>query len=355
MSDKFNIKKYTSVFSFLFLFAVVFYSLPVDAATFLAPDSGKNSIVINEVQENLYVSGNEITIQAPIKKDLVVAGNKVSVNNKIERSLMVAGNEVTINSLLIGGSVRAAANTLDISGNFNEDLVIAANKVVIKNSRVRGDLIISANSITLENSFVSGKFYGSYSELKGDLQNQINGEIKVTQYQNQSSIKAVWFKFSIEISTIIGLAIVSFYLMRRNRLENMRPRWNMLLLQDLGIGFTVFIAPVVILIIGIFLQIYPLVLALWGLIWILFALSNIFVPIYISSFIKNTFKTEVKMIYLIPLVYISLLVLNVLPVFNMIVGLLNFIVLLITFGYLSRNSYRLFDNALKINKITHKK
>jgi hypothetical protein len=344
--------KYISIISFSFILFVSAVSIPVQSATFLSPEDGKNNVSVNDVKENLYISGNDVNIQAPVQKDLVIAGNTIKINNRVERDIIAAGNQISINSPLVGGTVRLAAQSVDITGNYAEDMVVFASDVTIKDTRIRGDLIVNAGKITLQNSIVGGKFYANYTTLDGDLQSQINGEINITQYPaNQSYMKLVWLKFAIEISTLIGLAIITFYLYRRHRLNILKPKFNTRMVLDFVLGFCLLILPIFVLMLGIFLQIYPLLLSLWALIWILFAFSNIFLPIYLSSVIKNTFNVNLKLVYLIPIVYVVLLVLNLLPVVGVFFSVISFILLVTNFGYLSRNFFKNIDQILNIKKL----
>jgi hypothetical protein len=330
------------------LFISVLSPLSVNAATFTSGTDENGDITIGEIQENLYVAGNDVKVRAPVRKDLVVAGSTVDISSPVERNIIAAANEISITSQIVGGSVRAAGNELNISGNFNEDLVLAGNKVVIKNAKIKGDLVVRSNDLTLENSYINGKFIGSYNKLSGNLNDQVEGQIQATQYDNKTSNALnIWFKFALEFSTLIGLAVITFYLYKNNKLDNLGLSFNTKFIKHFFAGLGLILFPILAIIIGAFLQIYPLVMVLWALIWICFALSNLFLPIYISSILKNSLNLKIKVLYLVPIVYLSLLILNLLPYVGPITGTLTFLLLLANFGYLVLGLFAAINTTVK--------
>jgi hypothetical protein len=344
---KFSLKLIPYIFA-LALFSSLFQFFPVNAATFVSPKKDKEDVTISEVQENLYVTGGDVKIIAPIRKDLVVAGNNIYISGPVERNIMAAGNELTFNSQIVGGTVRAAGNELSISGNYNEDVVIAGNKIVIKNAKIKGDLVVNANELVLENSVINGKFVGSYNKLQGNLNNQVEGQIQATQYDdNASYLSNIWFKFASEISILVGLAIITFYLYKSKKLEVLKPSFDSKFIRHFFTGLSIFLVPILALIVGVFLQIYPLVIMLWALIWISFALSNLFLPVYISAILKNSFKLKVRILYLIPIVYVCLLILSLLPIVGAAFGVLSFLLLFANFGYLVSNLATIINTAVE--------
>lgn len=335
---------------------VAIFTLPVNAAVFL-PSNGSDTsnIEVNKIEENLYISSQNVKINAPIKKDLVVSGNTVEINAPIERNIIALGGTIKINSTSVGATVRAAGGSIEISGNFEEDVVVAAGNVTLKNAKIRGDLIVSSGNLVIKDSKIGGKFIGSYGQIDGNIKDQVTSQnISIIAYDSSSNGKNDSFKWfwrlGAEISVILGLILITYFLSKRKRLSILEIMPNNKFGIDILAGIGYFILPILIFLPALLLQIYPLVTTLWLMIILGMFLSNIFLPIYMANFAKNTFNLQIKLSYLVFAVYAVMVVLSLIPGASVLAGLIMFIFFLANFGFLTRKLFGVINNSLKSNK-----
>ena len=93
------------------------------------------------VTRDLFLAGNTIEVSetANIARDVYIAGNNITVNANITGNLFLAGNKVVINSKNITGNVKVAATTLEIADDseingtllYNQDATYQSSKAVI--------------------------------------------------------------------------------------------------------------------------------------------------------------------------------------------------------------------------------
>lgn len=332
------------------------FILPVNSAVFLPSNvSDTSSIEVNKTEENLYISSQNVKINAPIKKDLVVSGNTIEINGPIERNIIALGGTIKINPASVGATVRAVGGSIEISGSFEEDVVVAAGNVTLKNAKIRGDLVVSSGNLVIKDSKIGGKFIGSYGQIDGNIKDQVTSQnISIIAYDSSSNGKNDGFKWfwrvGAEVSVILALILVTYFLSKRKRLSILEIKSNNKFGIDILAGIGYFILPILIFLPALILQIYPLVITLWLMIILGMFLSNIFLPIYIANFTKNTFNLEFRLSYLVFAAYAVMVVLSLIPGVSVLAGLIMFIFFLANFGFLTRKLFGLINNSLRSNE-----
>lgn len=113
-----------------------------------------------ESAKNLFYAGDSINETVDGKSDVYVFGNSISLNGSVESEVIVAGNTVNINVESIGGSVRAAAYSLNIDSEINRNITACAGDINIKsNTKAKGIYILGENISFLgesEDLYISG-------------------------------------------------------------------------------------------------------------------------------------------------------------------------------------------------------
>lgn len=160
----------------LLILSNALFPLHALAAEFRADDS----VFLSETEttlEDLYVAGNDVTIEAPVQNDLTAAGNTVTINGDVTGSLMAAGSNLTIRSN-VGNTTRVAGGNVAISGSVARDLIIFAGTATItKDASISGDLIVFGGELLLQ-----GPVEGDVIVYGGDirLNNTIGGNVTGT-------------------------------------------------------------------------------------------------------------------------------------------------------------------------------
>ncbi|MFW5719623.1 MAG: hypothetical protein ACOCXT_01170 [Candidatus Dojkabacteria bacterium] len=110
-------------------------------------DAGNAEFTLQDklIQENVYISGENIVVDSEITKDLTIAGEKIRVNGDIGDNLYAAGGVVQIDGNIAGGIII-------VNGSINDDLKLAGGQVYINSEKITGDLNILAGEVTIHTS-----------------------------------------------------------------------------------------------------------------------------------------------------------------------------------------------------------
>jgi hypothetical protein len=121
----------------------------------LAADLRTTELVSKEeVPKNLYLAGQNPTVDANVLGDLVIAGGVVTVNGEVQNGLLVAGGTLNINGK-VGGNVRVAGGTVIIESTVEGDLVVFGGDVILgTKSVVSGDLLVFGGTVTMKGEIV---------------------------------------------------------------------------------------------------------------------------------------------------------------------------------------------------------
>ena len=322
----------------------LFFVTPAQAAEYYPKDkNNSDKVEIKSTRENVYASGNEVTLKESIAKDIVVAGSKIQISANVGRSIIAAGEDITINSDRVAGNVRVAGKNINIRGNFGEEVVIAGRDVTIENSIIGGDLVIASENLTIKNSQILGNAKISYSKLDGDLKSQVKGKIEENKDEGSKGFGSTIFGAGlvgflvVQFSVIVFLLVVGYLLFRKKALENSEIKFDRKFGTDILISLGVLFLTLPILILSFIIQLYPLVSLLSVIAYMLFILTSFFLPIYVANFAKNIFKiNNIKIQHLIAISYLTITILSLIPVINIISFLVFFVLLLGNFGFLVR-------------------
>jgi cytoskeletal protein CcmA (bactofilin family) len=160
---------------FVMLMTMFLFLLP---ATGLAADIRNTETVSKDVAvKNLYLAGQNPTIDASVTGDLVTAGNTVTVNGDVSGDVMAAGSVLNLNGN-VGNSLHVAGGTVNLnSGTVGGDVIIFGGNVVLgSKSTVTGDVIIFGGTFDSEGKIL-GSIKNSYvgsANLNGSVAGDVN-------------------------------------------------------------------------------------------------------------------------------------------------------------------------------------
>lgn len=341
-----------ALLSFVFALSLIGNVLPVQAAEFYPKNKDEQNIVIKATRENVYAGATDIRVDDSVARDLILAGSTITIKGNVGRSIIAAGSEITINSNRVGGATRLAASKITLSGNFGEEVMVAANEVVIENANINGDLIVGASKLTIKNSKISGDAKLSYSEVSGDVDQQVQGEVIVSKADKQDqgtfSPSNIFSFLATQFSVIVFLLIIGSILSRSNALHLTDVEFNSSYWKHLGLGFGFAVLTLPVVVILSVMQLYALALTLGAAIYLLFFLSSFFFPIYAASLAKNTFKLNYEIKNVVIVSYLIIAILSFIPVVNVISYIVFFFVQCANFGYLTAKLNQTIFNSLPV-------
>jgi len=138
------------------------------------------SVPSGKIKGPLFISGNNITINADVDGDVFAAGQSVVIEGIISGDVIAAANSVRINGKVLG-DVRAAANSIDVYGQVEGNLTGAGNTINLQESSlIKRDALLFGNSVELLGK-VEGQAMGSANQM--NLDGQINGDIRIWDVQ----------------------------------------------------------------------------------------------------------------------------------------------------------------------------
>jgi cytoskeletal protein CcmA (bactofilin family) len=138
--------------------------------------SGDTVIVSTPVDDDLYVFGADVRVDATVTGDITAIGARVRVDGDVGGSVFAAGAHVIVNGD-VGGSVMATAADVDVRGDVGHAIRAAANDLRIESSVVTGDVVAAGGAVQLDDDSRVG---GDVVTRAGDvvLNGDVGGEIR---------------------------------------------------------------------------------------------------------------------------------------------------------------------------------
>lgn len=134
-------------------------------------------ILITTLQEDdTYLAGENIRINAKVQGDLVIAGGSLTVNDSINGDLIAAGGELFLNGY-VTDDVRLAVGRATIDSEIGDDLIVFGGEVTLtENAVVHGNLKCTAGKINMR-----GKVLGDLSIKAGEalVDGSVSGASKI--------------------------------------------------------------------------------------------------------------------------------------------------------------------------------
>ncbi len=149
----------------LFVFAFL-----MSFMTYAQFEADKYVTISKKQNDDVYLAGEDININAQVDGDAVIAGSSIVVRDTISQDLLVAGGDINVKGY-IRDDIRAAGGRLIIDTVVGDDVIIFGGEVLITE-----DAIILGNLITFSGTIkVNGKIMGLIKAYGGNL--KINGTV----------------------------------------------------------------------------------------------------------------------------------------------------------------------------------
>jgi len=129
------------------LFTGLIIVLP--ASILLANDVSERVIKTGTFDDDLYLAGGEVELQATVNGDVSVAGGELDLDGEIKGDLMAAGGKVILRSL-VSDDVRVAGGEVDVQASIGDDVIATGGRVRLdRNAKVGGRAWISGGDIRI--------------------------------------------------------------------------------------------------------------------------------------------------------------------------------------------------------------
>ncbi len=168
-------KKINKIFA-----SIIALTILVPAVVFSATiKTGENiSITKTIAEENLYLSGKNITINNNVEGDLLVAAGTILVSKDVANDLIIAGGNITLLGK-VGDDARVAGGNITISNEIAGELVVAGGHITIsENAKIEKDLMIFGRKVIINGEvngdvFISGGSATINGHIKGNVKSKI--------------------------------------------------------------------------------------------------------------------------------------------------------------------------------------
>ena len=133
-------------------------------------EKGENVRITRAVDEDIYVFGGTVFIDAPVRGDLWCAGGTVTVNDTVTGDIVAAGGNIYLRGVALD-DVRAAGGTLVVSGRIAGDLLSTGGTITLESGAdVGGDAALAGGTAYINNA-IAGRLVSSGGTVT------LNGEV----------------------------------------------------------------------------------------------------------------------------------------------------------------------------------
>ncbi len=169
------------IFSIFTLLALLVLAFATPAQAFDGRSGDNVEIKADEIiEDDLYVTANEFTLEGTVKGDLVVFGTTITINGTVEGDLIAAGQSVTINGKVTDDArIAGAALTISKTAFIGGDVVAGSASLETEDgSTVEGDVVVGAGQALLEGKVGDDVLAGTGSlELNGEIGGDVKAEV----------------------------------------------------------------------------------------------------------------------------------------------------------------------------------
>lgn len=320
---------------------------------------------------DLYLTGNDITMDKLVNGNVYIAGNKVKVTGQIAGNLFIFANTVEFEDAYIESSAYICANDVKFQA-VASDLYICSNSLEIpSNYGVYRDLKCFSNNLTLlgivgrdaycgatnltiskddAKATIYGDFnYGSKSEIEIP-EGAVEGEVKYSQIINEKNNNNISdYIYSAICAIIFTLVIYGLALLfTKGSIEKCTKITAKKFLPAFGIGIlSLILVPVASILLMITTVGVPVAFALLVFYGLLISIATSVFSISISNIVCDKFKLTNGWIKALGVIIVSLLVyiIGIIPY----VSILKILIVILGFGTILMN---MFFRNIKFEKET---
>ncbi len=299
--------------------------VPAHAAYFSEDDT---ITLAQDVNDDVFATGERIAIQAPVTGDIFAVGNSISIQHKPDRSIFGAANTVTIEEGS-GYNAFVAGNTVTLKGTIEHDVYVAGQNVTIDpsahikgtlrvfgqdvtlNGQVDGDVFVSGQSLTSNASiggsltanthaisFSGGKIgrdfhYSSNEEAQGISKVTIGGETKRTPVKDTTTTTETRVRHALIafLTTLVTGAALLLLFPRKVKAvsEDVRLHWGQSLLYGV---ITLIVTPILATLVMVTVVGLPIGLIAWALYLVTLYTASILSMIFIGYWLLGLAKVR---------------------------------------------------------------
>jgi hypothetical protein len=285
----------------------------------LATYSGDQVVIDEPVNDDLFVSGGMVEINAPVDS-VIAAGGTIAINAPVAGDAIAAGGTITVNDR-IGGKLVAAGGDITVNQEVGTNAVLAGGTVtigkgatILRDAMAAGGRVVNAGHVT-RNLTVRAQTFENQGTA-GNLDVQLSDPGR--DFSRIVSIFGILFALGM---LILGLVLIHFLPNRFLAVEE-EVRKSALIKTIVGF-FGIIIAFILLVLVSITVVLLPLALIFWAAFFTGLLLSTLFVSLALGRIIARYLKWEAPSWQLFILGFIILNLVFRIPVAGIIVLLIS--------------------------------
>jgi hypothetical protein len=268
---------------------------------------GGSQVAIDQpIQDDVFVSGGTVAVNAPISS-LIVAGGTININAPVQGDVIVAGGTVNANSEIAGKLVAAGGNVV-VSGNIGTNAVVTGGMVEIRQGvTIERDALLSGGTVTN-----AGTVKGNLTVRAQTFSNTgTAGHLDVQLSEPRSPFTPVLS--ILRVLFVIGMFILGLFLLKmvpRGFLAVEGEVRRSAILKTIAGFFSIIISFIILVLISITVVLLPIALLFWMVYFIALLLSTLFVSLALGRLIARWIKWEGNQdwhLYLVGFIVLNLL------------------------------------------------
>ena len=134
--------------SHIALLVGLFIAFP--ASLLFAKDVGERVVKRGIINDDIYLAGGEVDLQATVNGDATVAGGQLELDGNIKGDVMAAGGTIILRSR-VADDVRLAGGELQVLGDVGDDVIAAGGRIRLgRDAKVGGRAWLSGGDIRVD-------------------------------------------------------------------------------------------------------------------------------------------------------------------------------------------------------------
>jgi len=131
---------------------------------------GKDVIVTQAIDDDLYIGGGTATINAPVHGDLIAGAGTIILNDSVDGDVIAGGGKIIVNGY-VGENLRGFAGEITLNGQVERNMVISAGTITTtKQSVIQGNTLLAAGT-----AVIGGTMNGNFKCRGGNI--RFNGAV----------------------------------------------------------------------------------------------------------------------------------------------------------------------------------
>ncbi len=142
-----------------------------------AQDFGEIVTKRGQFDDNVFVAGHEVNVDAEVAGDLVVFGGEIMLGDRIAGDVLAGGGEVRVEGA-VSGDVRAAGGKVEVHADIGGDMMAVGGAVLVtQDAKVGGNAWLAGGAVEIDGAIL-GHLYAGGRDVT--INGAVAGDVELT-------------------------------------------------------------------------------------------------------------------------------------------------------------------------------